>query len=346
MPVDSRIPLGINYQPSDPVGQFQQGFEGGQKIQNAPLERRKLQAGAQDAEIDVAGKKLGMLGQLLGSVKDQATWDKARQIAIQSGIGSEQEIPQQYDPNSIPIYKNYIDTSLAGLKRQQLIFQEQGGTQGAYTRQFGNPNFDQNYMFQKNAGKGLIPNASTGKMETAPGYNEATASTKEAEAAAGASGKIRGETEGAKTKRELNAPNNLMLIAEAEKLLPQATSGLASRAMRGVAGIAGVSTEASKADRKLNVLAAALTSGVPRMEGPQSDKDTAMYKQAAGDVGNPDVPYEDRLAALQTMRELQEKYQGVAQSGPEENTNNVNNAPPKLTKSKALEILRARGHKL
>ena len=47
---------------------------------------------------------------------------------------------------------------------------------------------------------------------------------------------------------------------------------------------------------------------VPRFEGPQSDRDTALYTAAAGDVGNPNKPIATRLAAVQQMVELNKKY--------------------------------------
>ena len=61
-----------------------------------------------------------------------------------------------------------------------------------------------------------------------------------------------------------------------------------------------------------------MVSNVPRMEGPQSNYDVENYKTMAGMVGDSTVPIEDRLAALQTLRELQRKYSSVqAQpSGP------------------------------
>ena len=154
----------------------------------------------------------------------------------------------------------------------------------------------------------------------------------------------------AKTKADIDkkaatAPNNLMLIGEARGYLPQATSGLLERAARGGANIFGKSTDASKADRQLSVIASALTAGVPRMEGPQSDKDVAIYKQAAGDVANADVPYEDRLAALDTMEGLQKKYTEAAGAPlPEENLTVVK-PTPKIDASrmpmKAVQALKA-----
>ena len=60
--------------------------------------------------------------------------------------------------------------------------------------------------------------------------------------------------------------------------------------------------------QKLEVLGGWLTSNVPRMEGPQSDKDTAQYKLMAGSVGDRTLPIQTRLGAVQVLKDLQEKY--------------------------------------
>jgi hypothetical protein len=64
----------------------------------------------------------------------------------------------------------------------------------------------------------------------------------------------------------------------------------------------------SQADAKLKVLGQKLVQQVPRFEGPQSDKDVASYQAAAGDIGNPNRPIAARLAALQTLVDLNKKY--------------------------------------
>lgn len=128
-----------------------------------------------------------------------------------------------------------------------------------------------------------------------------------------AAGKKRAEIE----NRASGAPNQLMLIKQAREYLPNASSGLLDVGMRGAAGLVGKSTPSGQADRQLQVLSAALTGAVPRFEGPQGVLDVQLYKQAAGDVANPNVPYQDRLAALDTMEQLQNKYTEAAGGVPD-----------------------------
>ena len=52
---------------------------------------------------------------------------------------------------------------------------------------------------------------------------------------------------------------------------------------------------------------------MPKMTGPQSDKDVQLYREMAGQVGDPMVPRAQRQAAAATIRKLNEKYAGMPQ---------------------------------
>lgn len=106
------------------------------------------------------------------------------------------------------------------------------------------------------------------------------------------------------TQHVKDAKESNSLLAQVEEVGPKAT-GSALGALRDVAGnVVGVSTEGAKAAAKMNVLGASLVSKVPKMSGPQSDKDAAMYKQAAGDIANPSVPWEQKKAAIAVIKEI------------------------------------------
>jgi len=86
------------------------------------------------------------------------------------------------------------------------------------------------------------------------------------------------------------------------------SSGRAENIITGTREFFGGGGEQSKADAQLRVLGQKLVQQVPRFEGPQSDKDVASYQAAAGDIGNPNMPIASRLAALQTLVNLNKKY--------------------------------------
>lgn len=64
---------------------------------------------------------------------------------------------------------------------------------------------------------------------------------------------------------------------------------------------------AAQADR-LKVIGGALVLSMPRMEGPQSDADTKLYREMAGKVGDDTVSIERRLAALDEVEKIYSKY--------------------------------------
>ena len=121
-------------------------------------------------------------------------------------------------------------------------------------------------------------------------------------------GEAAGKAAGSSQKKIIQAPEIERQLKMAEKLLPQATSGGVSTKYRDIQGFFGKATEGSLADSQLNVIGAALTSAVPRMEGPQSNYDVALYEKAAGDLANSSLPREVRISAIKTIRDLNNKY--------------------------------------
>jgi hypothetical protein len=110
--------------------------------------------------------------------------------------------------------------------------------------------------------------------------------------------------------------NVLSLAARAQTILPKATSGLISNLFTMATDAAGIPTDKSAADGKLKVIGAGLTASVPRMEGSQSNADLLEYKQAAADIANSNIPYQKRLAALETVITLNEKYASTPVAPP------------------------------
>lgn len=108
--------------------------------------------------------------------------------------------------------------------------------------------------------------------------------------------------------RVRDANTALDLLTQAEVLLPNATGSLAGAAYDRGAATFGRSTQGAQATAALKAIAGQLTSKMPRMEGPQSDKDVQLYKEMAGDLANDTLPVATRQAALRQIRGLQQKY--------------------------------------
>lgn len=108
-----------------------------------------------------------------------------------------------------------------------------------------------------------------------------------------------------------DANEALALIGQAKQLIPKATGSYFGSAMDTAARAFGKSTEGDMATGQLQALEGALVAKMPKMSGPQSDKDVALYRQMAGVIGDPTIPAERKLAALQTVEEIQRRYAGV-----------------------------------
>jgi len=108
-----------------------------------------------------------------------------------------------------------------------------------------------------------------------------------------------------------DAKEVLTLADQAALLVPEATGSGAGAAFDKLAGFIGQSTTGADNAAKLAALGGALISKMPKMTGPQSDKDVMLYKQMAGRIGDPEIPRSQKLAALETIREINSRHAGV-----------------------------------
>jgi hypothetical protein len=187
------------------------------------------------------------------------------------------------------------------------------------------------------AGEGAIV-GSTGEISTLEGYGQAGAQKTgmeqtaknvsdykfaEPTAQAKAKGTEVGKKLGEEEKKAIQAPITIDLINQAETLLPKATSGsLQNLGIKGTE-IVGLNTKMGQTDAQLKAISAQLILNVPRMEGPQSDKDTVLYREAAGNIANANIPYKTRLASLKTIKSINEKYLPQNVGGVRVNNQNV-----------------------
>lgn len=109
-------------------------------------------------------------------------------------------------------------------------------------------------------------------------------------------------------KKPQQAKDTLALLSEAEKIIPQSTGSLGGTGVDIAAGSVGVATGGAKANARLKVIQAGLMTNMPRMEGPQSDRDVLLYREAAGQIGDPKVPNDIKMAALETIKGINQRY--------------------------------------
>ena len=108
-----------------------------------------------------------------------------------------------------------------------------------------------------------------------------------------------------------DATEVLSLLDTAEALLPGATSSYAGTAIDEAARVVGMGTSGAQSGARLKALEGALISKMPKMSGPQSDKDVLLYKQMAGQIGDSTMPASTRKAAIETIREMNRRYAGL-----------------------------------
>lgn len=131
------------------------------------------------------------------------------------------------------------------------------------------------------------------------------------------------------------------------------TSSLIGVGVDAALGAFGKSTKGAELGEQLSALSGWLTSNVPRMEGPQSDRDAQNYAIMAGRVGDNSKPINTRLAAANEIRNLQLKYAslngievpgtggGGAQGGQQQEASKTFPTPP----AQAINDLKLRGRK-
>jgi len=125
-----------------------------------------------------------------------------------------------------------------------------------------------------------------------------------------------------KIEKQQDIPN---LIKEAKLLLPKATGSGLGAARDIAAATFGESTEGAQNLASLKAIQAALILKMPRLEGPQGVLDLKLYEAAAGDIGNPFVPAETKLKALETLEKFQDKYKNeITQNQPDAQSQQTN----------------------
>jgi hypothetical protein len=92
--------------------------------------------------------------------------------------------------------------------------------------------------------------------------------------------------------------------------LDKSTASGAGRLLDAAGNFIGYATEGAVAAAELKPIADLGLKMVPRFEGPQSDKDTASYKEAAGQLANESLPVATRRAAAQTVVRLMKSRKG------------------------------------
>jgi hypothetical protein len=180
-----------------------------------------------------------------------------------------------------------------------------------------------------------VSGTETTALSTLPAEIQAASWKKEGESKGSALGTAAGALESDITKKGSNAVSTQSTLEIADPLIDLSTGSSAGAARDQVAAFFGKATSGAEASAQLKVLQASLMTSMPRMEGPQSDADVKLYQQAAGQIGDPTVPNPIKKAAVQTIRQLQQKYIDRASQ--------QNGTTPQQPKRSRADVLRQYG---
>jgi hypothetical protein len=221
--------------------------------------------------------------------------------------------------------------------RQQMM-QSQQDFQREMKKLAGSSAASQPYFQPVQTAQGVMAfNARTGRVEPVMGANGQPV------VGAAADPALQGQLAGAKTTGAKEAEGRidarsesrkadmfLQQLTQAENILKQGPTASGVGAAVDAAGrLVGQSTPGAQRAGQLESLSGWLVANVPRMEGPQSNFDVQNYMTMAGKIGDRTVPVKERLAALDQVRQLQQKYKTSADE-------RTGNAPPTATPQKTV----------
>ena len=230
-----------------------------------------------------------------GTVKEVASGGQKFRAPLQIDTGTAIELRDPNNPTLVlqRIPKSMSPADAARLADEGIIVGGGGGQPMVRTgAPVGQP---------QGVPQGVPQSQSQGQPAVMPPLNVAGLSPKAAREA---------QAEQAKTYQEnvKNAYEVAKIFPAIEKALPNAHGSGIGNIMGGVANFVGYESSRNAADAELKVMSDKLLKAVPRFSGPQSDKDVASYKEAAGSIGDASLPMNVRMAALNTIKELNKPY--------------------------------------
>jgi hypothetical protein len=180
-----------------------------------------------------------------------------------------------------------------------------------------NPNFTVKDVNQvpTSIQQSIVGGVNTRPLSNLPQTAAAAETVKQAEGRGGAVGKAEGEITGGVLTKGSNAKSTIATLDLADPLIDAATGSMVGAGRDRLLAAFGEAPTSAQAIAQLRVLQANLMTSMPRMEGPQSDKDVELYRQAAGQIGDPTIPASIKKAAVKTIRALQNKYIERASGG-------------------------------
>ena len=266
-------------------GKFQQALAQMPEFQQDLVKARLAAMNKEDQPINVAQ------GGALVNRKGEVIYQNPKEVAEKSGFGNVS--PSDFTPQSLAKYaqtKNFAD--LVPVPKQATPAQP--------------------YFQAIPTGQGYARfNARTGQMEAMPLNGQTVLPAAQTPGLQGdiASAKFQGEAE---AKRGFNMAGASDIVNNARSILsgkiPPTGSGIGT-SVDAAGAVVGYTPKGASQDDQLRAISGQLVAKMPRMEGPQSDRDVQLYTQMAGQIGDSTIPVKRRLEALQTVEGIIKKYE-------------------------------------
>jgi hypothetical protein len=330
MPIDPNIPLGVRpvqvEAPINALTQAQQFGLNALKMQeaeqvmaernalrgldiNAPdyiaqvgrvnpklaLELQQSQVKTKDAQVELEAKLMKNARNTLAPINDQGTYDLWRQQTSSQLPGIAQFLPAKFDDK--------VKTSLM-LEADKYIAQTQlsageSARLGQAERHFQIGQQGVAQTLTDAAGNVTLLDKQGNIMKTLGPVGKPSATYE--------------KTAALQKQQSKDLSLAITELTEATKdggLIDKSTGSGAGRLVDVAAGFAGQATPGAIAIAKLKPIADIALKMVPRFEGPQSDKDTQSYKEAAGQLADASLPTEIRKAAGKEVLRLMKARKG------------------------------------
>jgi hypothetical protein len=277
----------------------------------------ELQQGQQKTklgQVELEAKLMANARNTLAPVQDQGTYDLWRQQTSAQLPGIAKFLPAKFDDKvktslMLEADKYINQTQISASQQQTADIQREGQAISAATQRRG-----QDIQYAPDVVANTVTDAA-GNVTQFNRFGEVIGKP-------GAVGKPSATFEKTKALQAQQSKDLTLLSKELETitkdggLIDQSTGSGAGRLIDAAAGFAGQATPGAVAIAKLKPIADMALKMVPRFEGPQSDKDTLSYREAAGQLADPSIPTATRKAAgRELMRLMKErKNQFVTES--------------------------------
>jgi hypothetical protein len=288
---------------------------------------------AQEAQQKAVAAKIKNLREFLPAIQDQVGYSAWRDTAIKEIPQFAQFIPEQFSPEGIQRLALGADDLIKRFTVGNSLMDSSGRVVGtapaAPARSTGDlamyeANVAQGYkgtpldFLREKAAAGRQPVQPPAPIQvTAPdgtvrlydraGNVTANLGTVGAQSATFQKNKVAREQLG----KDMNqAITELESITKEGGLIDQSTGSGIGKAVDFAAGLFGAAPTGAVAIAKLKPIADLPLKMIPRFEGPQSDKDTQSYKEAAGQLADASLPNKVRKAAAKEILRLMKIRKG------------------------------------